>query len=126
MSDLDPTGVHALGHRVPAALAKSAAQRGERWIEIDLAAAADRDAALRVLGTALDFPDYYGANLDALADCLSELPDHDASPGWSILLLGFTRAPALTAHDRRALLEIGRDAAEDFAQRGRALRVYYD
>lgn len=27
----------------------------------------------RALAQALDFPDYYGANLDALADCLGDL-----------------------------------------------------
>ncbi len=34
----------------------------------------DRDSAHRVIASALSFPDWYGANLDALADCLSELP----------------------------------------------------
>ena len=29
----------------------------------------------RAFAVALDFPEYYGKNLDALHDCLSEMPD---------------------------------------------------
>ena len=34
----------------------------------------DKASAHRVIASALSFPEWYGANLDALADCLSELP----------------------------------------------------
>ncbi len=30
--------------------------------------------AYRVIGATMEFPDWFGANLDALADCLGELP----------------------------------------------------
>ena len=32
-----------------------------------------RDAAYRTIRDVMDFPDYFGKNLDALADCLGEL-----------------------------------------------------
>lgn len=35
---------------------------------------ADRDAAHEYLAAVLEFPEYYGKNLDALYDCLSEMP----------------------------------------------------
>ena len=34
----------------------------------------DRTSAHREIASALSFPEWYGANLDALADCLSEMP----------------------------------------------------
>ncbi|MEV0678159.1 barstar family protein [Actinosynnema sp. NPDC050436] len=35
--------------------------------------ARSKSAALAAIGLALDFPDYYGQNLDALYDCLTDL-----------------------------------------------------
>ena len=34
----------------------------------------DKEASHAYLKKALDFPDYYGTNLDALYDCLTDLP----------------------------------------------------
>jgi RNAse (barnase) inhibitor barstar len=39
---------------------------------------------LRAVGDALDFPDYYGNNFDALADCLRDTP---ADPAGGLVLL---------------------------------------
>jgi len=43
-------------------------------IIIDCAHFVTKDAAHEYIAKALDFPTYYGKNLDALADCLSEVP----------------------------------------------------
>lgn len=43
-------------------------------IPIDARRLDDKAAAHEYIAWALDFPEYYGKNLDALADCLSELP----------------------------------------------------
>ena len=41
---------------------------------IDCAMMTDKTAAHEYLAQVLEFPEYYGKNLDALYDCLSELP----------------------------------------------------
>ncbi|MBM7515348.1 barstar family protein [Nocardioides nitrophenolicus] len=50
----------------------------------------DRAGVLRAIGGALAFPDHYGANLDALNDCLRDLPGPTVLlwDAWS----GFARA----------------------------------
>lgn len=55
----------------------------------------------------LDFPDYYGANLSALADCLSEMGEpckitfcigeYDVGPGMQAFLLRFVQVCAREA-----------------------------
>ena len=51
-------------------------RRGGGWfVPLDLAGAADASGLHTALATALDFPDYYGRNLDALNDCLGDLAD---------------------------------------------------
>lgn len=47
-------------------------QRITRIIRLDGARMTDRSATHRYLREALDFPDYYGNNLDALYDLLTE------------------------------------------------------
>lgn len=63
---LPPTRHHEL-----AALASSSTV-----IMADLGPVASSEQVLKALGQALNLPDWYGANLDALFDCLSD-------PDWS-------------------------------------------
>ena len=43
------------------------------WAVLDGSLFTDQKTAHRLISQALSFPDYYGANLDALYDCLTEL-----------------------------------------------------
>ena len=45
-----------------------------KFVIIDGEKMTSREAAHAHIAEALDFPAYYGKNLDALADCLSEVP----------------------------------------------------
>lgn len=58
-----------------------------RTISLDTADLATRDEVLSRLGVALGFPDYYGRNLDALADCLRDVkePVRLEWSGWETL-----------------------------------------
>jgi len=99
-----------------------AVAHGEQAAEIALEDCASQDAAMRVFARALHLPKWFGANLDALYDALTDLP---GEAGWTLVVGGLThgRLPAAT---REALLEVLRDAVDDAAGRGRPFRVLYD
>jgi len=106
-------------------LARWAQQTGQRYAEIDLGAAHGKKSVLQAIGRALEFPAWYGANLDALYDCLTDLPQGEGSSAWLIVLLHLVNAGDFDAEQREALLDVFRDAADVFADAGVGLRVLY-
>lgn len=68
---------------------------------------ASQEALHEFVAKKLGFPDYYGENLSALADCLSELGEparitfaigeHDVEPGMQAYLLRFVQVCAREA-----------------------------
>lgn len=115
--------VRALAPLEADALARWARESGQRFVDVDLADARDKKSVLRAIGRALDFPAYYGANLDALYDCLTDLPEREGISGWVIVLRHMPAA--LDEEQRAALLDVFRDALESFADAAVALRVFH-
>lgn len=58
-----------------------------RTVRLDTAPTGDKREVLIRMGEAFGFPDYYGANLDALADCLADLAEPTTLEwsGWETL-----------------------------------------
>lgn len=83
--------------------------------------AADRTAVLSALGRALSFPEYYGHNLDALADCLGDLSWLPPGPVELVVADGPLAAADPGTH--AAVLEILAEAVETTAGTDRPLRV---
>lgn len=86
-----PTGVHRWESALETAEVRHAVEHaGWAFGYVDGAALADLSGVLRAIGEGLAFPAHYGRNLDALNDCLRDLP------GPTVLLWdawgGFARA----------------------------------
>ncbi|MCR1781646.1 barstar family protein [Nocardioides carbamazepini] len=84
-------GVHRWESALDVAVVRHAVERADWGFGyVDGAGLEDRADVLRVIGSALAFPDHYGANLDALNDCLRDLPGRTVLlwDAWS----GFARA----------------------------------
>ncbi len=73
-------------------------------------ACAEKDALLKTIAAALEFPDWFGANWDALEDCLSDLP------GAGHVLLFENAKPG---DDLGVLTDVLRSSAEQWAERGK-------
>jgi RNAse (barnase) inhibitor barstar len=80
---------------------------------------------LIAIGRAFGFPEWYGANLDALYDCLTDLPADRAAEGCVVVLLRLPYNEGFDVEQRDALLDVFRDAAEAYADDGIAMRVFY-
>jgi hypothetical protein len=109
------------------ALRRWAQAGGQHYVEVDLERVRDCKAALRAIGRALDFPSWYGANLDALYDCLTDLPERAMAnaTGWNVVLRGWPSPERMDAEQRAALLDVFRDALETFVEARVPLRVFH-
>lgn len=86
----------------------------------DVSAQRSQHHVLKKIGEDLGFPPWYGANLDALHDCLTD-PDWPASgttTGYLIEILGLEAFCRQHPADFAALLEVLRSAAEIRRQDG--------
>jgi RNAse (barnase) inhibitor barstar len=125
LDDLPSNAVRSLGVLEPARLQAWAQDARHQFARIDLAGQRDKTGVLRAIGRALAFPEWYGGNLDALYDCLTDLPERRPAPGYVIVLEKLPYTEQFGVEQRDALLDVFRDAAEACADRGVALRVYY-
>lgn len=109
-TDLDSLPLHSVRAArglTPDAARDWAARAAQRFVHVPLNALHGKRAVLAEIGRALDFPAHYGANLDALYDCLTDLaPEH----GTLLLLDGL--ATAVDGETRDAVLDVFRDAAQ--------------
>jgi RNAse (barnase) inhibitor barstar len=113
LSDATRSGVY----RVPRPDEVLQAARGTRLdlARVDLAGIAAKEPLLERLALALGFPDWFGANWDALEDCLADL-SWRAGTGHVIVL---ERQGELPVDDLGVLVEVLGAAAEHWAGRGR-------
>jgi len=127
LSTLPPAAVLPLEGLDARALRAEAAASGQRWLQADCAGATTKAEVMAALASGLRLPAYFGGNLDALYDCLTDLKPRRgaAAPGLVLLLEGLPQGDGFDASQHEALMEVLRDAADDFAGRGIGFRVFY-
>lgn len=107
-------------YRAPDSLAElraAAARAGLAWFELDSAGARDKVAFLAACARDLGFPAWFGANWDALSDCLKDF-SWARAPGYVIVWRGAAALGAAAPELRATALEIFRDAASYWQERG--------
>lgn len=80
---------------------------------------ADKHSLLTAIGHALDFPDYYGVNWDALEECLADLSWRDG-PVWLVIL----HADDIPEEQRTPLIDIFFEASCHWARLGRVFSLF--
>ncbi len=121
----ETSGVYGAGAAQWPALEAAARRAGVNAIRVDASGAADIDALLVDLGRSLRFPDWYGANFDALHDCLTD-PGCLPPDGHLLFLTGLEILELETPEDFLILLDVLGSAAEIRRQAGHPLWVAVD
>lgn len=117
LADASRAGVHRTTLANTQPLDEAAARNGQLIFRVSLLRAADRDDALLIIGKTLAFPEWFGANLDALHDCLVDMGWRPAQ-GYIILL---EHCENLLLRDEAGfdmLLKVFSDAAGEWRSQG--------
>lgn len=122
----DPLRIGTLRPGEAAQLCAAAHESGWLCLRADLAGCTDKQGLLEYLARDLGFPGWFGGNWDALSDCLRDLEWQPAAEGYLLILEHADGLAAAAPETLEVALEILRDAAADWASRGRPMLVYVD
>jgi RNAse (barnase) inhibitor barstar len=108
-----------------AVLQAGAERGGLAWLTVDLAPAGEKVRFLAECARDLKFPETFGANWDALADCLQDLSWQPA-PGYVVRFANAQVFAAAAPRDFTTAVEILEDAARYWRDHGKAFIVLVD
>jgi RNAse (barnase) inhibitor barstar len=103
-------------------LEKHAAELGLAFFHLEGQDIRGKDQFLKEIALALSFPEYFGNNWDALADCLTDMSWHETS-GFVILYDHFDSLAEQSPGDFEMALDIFKESAEFWRSQGKALFV---
>lgn len=107
-------------------LQAEAALLGQHFLYAYCLDALTKQQVLGKIATSFGFPKHFGKNFDALFDCLTDMI-HSAGhqTGFVVVLEQLPNTPKFDKEARETLLDVFRDAAEYWAEKKVAFRVFY-
>jgi len=121
-----PNVVQSIRAFRPLDLQAEAAQLGQHFLYAYCAHAATKQQVLATIAEAFHFPRHFGKNFDALSDCLTDLTyKAGAQTGFLVVLEQLPNTPKFDREARETLLDVFRDAADFWADKKIAFRVFY-
>lgn len=109
-----------------AELQEEAVRLGQHFLYAYCADATTKQQVLASIASAFHFPKHFGKNFDALGDCLTDLAyKAGPQPGFLIVLEQLPNTPKFDKEARETLLDVFRDAADFWAEKKVAFRVFY-
>lgn len=125
LEDARQAGIYHLPESGRASVRQAAEAVGFACFEVSLPDTGRMDAVLAELGRGLDFPVWYGNNLDALKDCLTDFSWCEAA-GYALII---ARAETLQADDPaafEAINEVFAAAIAEWQSQDFPMWVFYD
>lgn len=126
LKTVPPNAVQSIRAFRPLDLQAEATQLGQHFLYAYCANATTKQQVLATIAEAFQFPRHFGKNFDALSDCLTDLV-HKAGVQHGFLVV-LEQLPNTVKFDREAretLLDVFRDAADFWADKKIAFRVFY-
>jgi RNAse (barnase) inhibitor barstar len=117
LSDSAKAGVYHMPQVAPEPLIQAAEGIDLGVFRVNLAHAKSKAELLDTIAKAMQFPDWFGHNLDALADCLADMAWHPAE-GYLILLEHCDGIHGLAESDFVATLQTFENVADDWREQG--------
>ncbi|MBL8393775.1 MAG: barstar family protein [Candidatus Accumulibacter sp.] len=119
------SGVYRLPLNGQEAVKQAARVAGFACLDVNLEDAGSIGSALERLGRDLDFPDWYGRNLDALKDCLTDFSWCEAA-GYMLIIRNAERLLVAAPEAFDALNEVFAAAIAEWRSQDYPLWVFYD
>jgi RNAse (barnase) inhibitor barstar len=117
LADPGKAGVYHLPQTDKQQLMSAAKAGGLAAFRVDLAKADDKEEMLAAVAKALKFPDWFGHNFDALADCLTDM-DWEPAEGYLVLLEHCDGIHGKAEQDFVSTLQIFDQAASEWRETG--------
>ncbi|MGV3740709.1 MAG: barstar family protein [Burkholderiaceae bacterium] len=107
-------------------LQAEAMRLGQHFLYAHCGHAVTKQQVLGAIAEAFHFPKYFGKNFDALSDCLTSLVyKAGKQTGFLVVLEQLPNTPKFDREARETLLDVFRDAADFWADKKVAFRVFY-
>lgn len=107
-------------------LQAEAVRLGQHFLYAHCGHAITRQQVLATIAEAFHFPRAFGKNFDALEDCLTSLVYQSGKQsGFLVVLEQLPNTPRFDREARENLLDVFRDAADFWADKDVAFRVFY-
>lgn len=121
----ETSGVYFLPPTRRAATESAAEKERLCLLKADISPDANKDTALAELGRDLEFPIWYGANFDALFDCLTDT-DWQPAKGHVLMIKGIAELRSKDPDDFTTLIEVFKAAAETRKDAGSPFWILLD
>ncbi len=125
LRDIDRAGVYHLPLSGREEIITAATNCGYPVFRVNLAEVRDKDGLLAALAREMAFPEWFGHNWDALADCLADMSWRPAE-GYLVLLENCDLLHARALDDHLKVLELFAAAANEWREQHVALWCLVD
>lgn len=125
LADIKRSGVYHLPPGAAADILAAALALDYAVFQIDLSAVTNKNLLLAGIAEAMDFPDWFGQNWDALADALGDL-EWQAGAGWLVVLQHADQINSQAHEDFVTALSVLAAAADEWRSRHQAFWCLVD